>query len=121
MQKDRRMMFVALLLISVIVIAACQPTQVPPPQPSPAPAPQPPPPSTECTADSECFVGGCSGEVCTTAAKAAEGLVTTCEYRAEYACYKLTSCGCVSGKCGWIENPGFEKCVQQNKDKKTVY
>lgn len=45
-----------------------------------------------CTADTECFRTGCSGEVC-----AAENVPTTCEAitRAE------GTCGCVAGACVW--------------------
>lgn len=73
-------------------------------KPSPDPSPD------ECTSDSDCGIGGCSGQVCTAASEAA-GLITTCEYREEYGCYKLTSCGCVNGRCAWRESAEFKGCV----------
>ena len=70
--------------------------------------------ATECSSDTDCGVGECSGQVCTTSDKAA-GLVTTCEYRAEYGCYKLTDCGCIAGKCVWKETPEFSSCLEKAK------
>jgi len=52
----------------------------------------------ECTTDEDCVRAGCSSEVCTTAASAAE-LTTTCE---DKLCFKaLDTCGCVEGVCSW--------------------
>ncbi len=82
-------------------------------KPSPDPSPD------ECTSDSDCGVGGCSGQVCTEASKAS-GLITTCEYRAEYGCLKLTSCGCVNGKCAWRESAEFKSCVDATKSEQQL-
>lgn len=98
----------AITLLAIMLIAACTPQQ-PPPQP-----PSPPQATAECTADSDCGVGGCSGQVCTTAAKA-DGLITTCEYREEYGCLKLTSCGCANGMCAWQQNAEYAACVDKAK------
>ncbi|OGI76259.1 hypothetical protein A3C67_03125 [Candidatus Nomurabacteria bacterium RIFCSPHIGHO2_02_FULL_42_19] len=55
-----------------------------------------------------CFVGGCSGQICSDQ----EGVITTCEYREEYACYKSTKCERqASGQCGWTETPEFAICL----------
>ncbi len=70
--------------------------------------------ATECVSDSDCGVGGCSGQVCAVA-KEAEGLITTCEYREEYGCLKLTSCGCFDGKCSWRNNPDYQECLSAAK------
>jgi eight-cysteine-cluster-containing protein len=64
----------------------------------------------ECTTAADCGVGGCSGQICTTKDKAAS-IITTCEWRQEYGCYKLTSCGCVDGVCEWKENSEFLACL----------
>lgn len=64
----------------------------------------------ECSSDADCAVGGCSGQVCTTVERAAT-LVTTCEWKPEYACYRRTSCGCVNGTCEWIKTPEFMNCL----------
>ena len=55
-----------------------------------------------------CRVSGCSGEIC------AEGnLVSTCIYKAEYACYKTATCERQStGTCGWTNTPELLACVE---------
>ncbi|MCK4319082.1 eight-cysteine-cluster domain-containing protein [Candidatus Micrarchaeota archaeon] len=61
----------------------------------------------ECTSDSECIVSGCSNEIC-----ASEQLTTTCEYKEEYQCLRLTSCGCVEGACMWKPTIEYEECMK---------
>lgn len=60
----------------------------------------------ECQADADCFRTGCSGQYC-----ASENLVSTCEFRPEYACYADEYCGCQNGKCGWANDPVLEQCI----------
>jgi len=67
----------------------------------------------ECKSDSDCAVGGCSGEVCTTRELAKE-IVTPCVYKEWYGCLRLTSCGCYNGFCTWKPNPDFEKCLKEH-------
>lgn len=52
-----------------------------------------------CGGDTDCAIGGCSGQVC---GGVDEELTTTCEYRECYAPepYGL-ECGCVEGECAW--------------------
>lgn len=58
-----------------------------------------------------CVPAGCSGTICAEATEAAD-IVTTCEYRDEYACYKLTTCERqLDGKCGWTPEAGFASCL----------
>ncbi len=52
----------------------------------------------ECSSDADCARAGCSSEVCTTAAKAAE-INTTCEVLPVYTV--LDACGCVDTRCQW--------------------
>lgn len=53
----------------------------------------------ECASDADCVASGCSQELCTSKAAAAEGLMSTCEMR---PCFKvLDACGCVEGRCSW--------------------
>jgi len=66
----------------------------------------------ECTASSDCEIGGCSGEICN---PAEQKMFTTCEYREEYSCYKLASCGCVNGKCSWQKNEAFDSCFAEKQ------
>lgn len=63
----------------------------------------------ECDTDSDCAAGGCSGEVCAT--KDATGkFMSICIMRSEYECLKLTSCGCVEGKCAFKTTPEYTSC-----------
>ena len=54
----------------------------------------------QCSADSDCMNGGCSGQVCQS--KSEQSAITTCEYADCYnpEPYGLT-CGCLSGGCQW--------------------
>jgi hypothetical protein len=56
----------------------------------------------------ECFVGGCSGQVCSDN----EGVITTCEFRPEYACYQDATCERqASGQCGWTQTSELQACL----------
>lgn len=58
-----------------------------------------------------CAVAGCSGELCVSAAEAGD-IMTTCQYRAEYACYQEASCEPqADGACGWTETPELNRCL----------
>lgn len=58
-----------------------------------------------------CAIAGCSGQLCVSADEAGE-IVSTCEYRAEYACYGEASCEKQQdGKCGWTETSQFMRCL----------
>ena len=55
-----------------------------------------------------CFVGGCSSHVCTDRAD----VITTCEFRPEYACYRTATCARqVDGLCGWTASPELASCL----------
>lgn len=57
----------------------------------------------------KCFVGGCSAQLCTDD----PGAVSTCEYRAEYACYKTARCERQpGGQCGWTETSKLKACLR---------
>ena len=58
-----------------------------------------------------CAVAGCSGQLCVSADEAGD-IVTTCEFRAEYACYREASCEPqANGKCGWTETKELKQCL----------
>lgn len=66
-----------------------------------------------------CIVSGCSSHVCRNpntsedATASSEGGITTCEYRAEYACLKLAVCEIQSdGNCGWSETYEYGQCME---------
>lgn len=69
-----------------------------------------PPIESDCNVDSDCAVGGCSGQICARA-EVVNDIITTCEYNEVYSCYKLSSCGCVNNKCQWAENQEFNNCL----------
>ncbi len=66
----------------------------------------------ECDTDSDCVLAGCSSQLCVSAEKTSD-IITTCEYKEEYSCLKLTSCGCVNNKCGWSENDAYLNCLEE--------
>ena len=56
----------------------------------------------------ECKKIGCSGQICSE-----QDIITTCEWRAEYACYRHAICERnPSGECGWRETPELKACLQ---------
>ena len=64
-------------------------------------------------AANDCFVGGCSGQVCSDR----EGVITTCEWRPDYACYQDEDAKCErqpSGQCGWTPTAELNACLAQN-------
>src|SRR3989338_1175550 len=60
------------------------------------------------TAQPTCFVGGCSNEICS----AEQGVVSTCIYKEEYACYQAAACERQSdGQCGWTQTVELTSCL----------
>lgn len=60
------------------------------------------------TVSKQCYVGGCSSEVCSDA----PGAVSTCIYREAFACYKTATCERQpSGKCGWTPTKELNTCL----------
>jgi len=57
----------------------------------------------------DCVKSGCSGTVCVEPGKE---VVTTCEFKPEYACYRDATCGRqADGSCGWTKTPALEACL----------
>lgn len=55
-----------------------------------------------------CRATGCSSQLC-----AEEDMVTTCEYKDEYACYKSAKCERQKdGKCGWTSSVALTTCLK---------
>lgn len=55
-----------------------------------------------------CYVGGCSGQICSDR----EGAISTCEWRDEYACYQSATCERQpDGQCGWTQTPELLACI----------
>ena len=84
-----------LLLLCSFAIAACggpkhDPVQPPPPNPT-------------------CVKSGCSGTVCTAQGKE---VITTCEFKPEYACYQNATCTRqADGACGWTKTAELDSCL----------
>ena len=58
-----------------------------------------------------CYVGGCSGEICSDK----EGMVSVCIYKKEYACYKKAICTRqADGQCAWTQTPDLKTCLNNN-------
>jgi hypothetical protein len=58
----------------------------------------------------ECYVGGCSGQICSDQ----EGIASTCEWTEAYACYQNAKCERqASGECGWTETSELQMCLSQ--------
>lgn len=90
-----------LVLLFVVLLTAC--TQV-----------NEPLAGAECSSDSDCSPAGCSSQLCIPKEKAND-IITTCEFRPEYECLRLTNCGCISNKCQWIENDDYSECLEDLK------
>ncbi|TAK59121.1 hypothetical protein EPO14_00605 [Patescibacteria group bacterium] len=55
-----------------------------------------------------CFIGGCSSQICSDQ----PDVVSSCEYRAEYACYQKATCQRqTSGACGWTQTAELKSCL----------
>jgi hypothetical protein len=60
-----------------------------------------------------CAVGGCSGQICG-AAGDTDQLISTCEYRAEYGCYRNARCEMQqNGSCGWTPTNSLNACIAE--------
>jgi hypothetical protein len=58
-----------------------------------------------------CARGGCSSQLCVEASQAG-GIVSTCEWRDEYACYQAAPCERqADGQCGHTQTPELLSCL----------
>jgi len=58
-----------------------------------------------------CFKTGCSSQIC-----ADDNVVTTCEFRPEYACYQKAICERQkSGECGFTQTAELQSCLARAK------
>ncbi len=56
-----------------------------------------------------CLITGCSAQIC-----GEEEVITTCEYRDEYACYSNAKCGRqADGECGWTMDENVRECLAE--------
>ncbi len=62
-----------------------------------------------------CVPAGCSGQLCLEEEQA-DNIMTTCEYKPEYACYRSAVCERQkSGACGWRETEELRICTAEAK------
>ncbi|HEY5927228.1 MAG TPA: hypothetical protein VIV11_36325 [Kofleriaceae bacterium] len=67
------------------------------------------PPTTPPVTANDCVKSGCSGTVCVEPGKE---VVTTCEFKPEYACYRDAACERQGdGSCGWTQSPALTACL----------
>ncbi len=64
------------------------------------------------SATPRCVLAGCSGQLCVEEMEA-PNIVTTCEFRAEYACYAQhgTCERQETGQCGWTDSDTLNACL----------
>ena len=68
------------------------------------------PPEVIVETPGACVVGGCSSQLCV---EEGDPGVSTCEYRAEYACYREAVCERQeSGLCGWTQSVELAACLE---------
>lgn len=54
-----------------------------------------------------CIVTGCSNQICSDAE-----VITTCEWRPEYECYRTATCTAQdNGDCGWVMDDELRRCL----------
>jgi len=64
---------------------------------------------SEGVSQKPCRKTGCSGQVCSD-----QEVVTTCEYRTEYECYKRAACERQrNGECGFTQTPELVACLKR--------
>jgi len=96
------------LAIAALLFTACDKSQppanttaTPPDDTAGTPTTDAPPPTAECKPT------GCSATVCSD-----EEVMTTCEFRPEYACYKSATCTRqADGQCGWTKSAELDACL----------
>ena len=101
------------VLASALALIGCGGAETPPAV-APQPEPPPPPPSGDTPAaggvGAGCKIGGCSSTVCSEAS--GEDMMTTCEFKPEYACYRSATCEKqADGACGWTQTPELAACL----------
>ncbi|MDQ5950691.1 MAG: hypothetical protein QG585_633 [Patescibacteria group bacterium] len=69
------------------------------------------PPSVGGVKD-QCFVGGCSGQICSDQ----KDVISNCMWTESYACYATAKCERQqNGQCGWTETSQLKMCLENAK------
>ena len=75
--------------------------------------PETPSPLEPIATSQACYVGGCSGQVCS----GEEDVITTCLYQESYACYQQATCERqTTGACGWTQSPTLVACLASSAE-----
>jgi hypothetical protein len=76
--------------------------------PIPQAVPSPSPGTKAPVSTNPCYIGGCSGQICSDNPNA----VSTCEWRESYVCYRTAKCERqASGQCGWTDTSDLRACL----------
>ncbi|MFH1597977.1 MAG: eight-cysteine-cluster domain-containing protein [Patescibacteria group bacterium] len=70
--------------------------------------------TAECQSDTDCVIGGCNRTICYAPSEGSG--ISICDWRDEYRCYSLASCGCINGKCAWEKGDDFDDCWRDPAD-----
>lgn len=64
------------------------------------------------TEEGGCVISGCSNEIC-----ADKGMISSCEYKPEYQCYRSATCSRNNnGNCGWEMDKELKSCLNNKKN-----
>jgi len=104
----RKIVVIAIALVIIISIAVIIGVSTPAPVLAPIPIPAPTPtPALPGPPIAQCRATGCSGQVC-----ADRDVITTCEFRPEFVCYRTARCERqADGQCGWTMTPELQACL----------
>lgn len=62
--------------------------------------------------DGSCFIGGCSGEVCSGSPE----VITPCTWDDAYVCLREATCARQpDGACGWVPTPELRACLASHE------
>jgi eight-cysteine-cluster-containing protein len=71
-------------------------------------------PQNKPTTTADCVIGGCSSQLCLDVLE--NDMVTTCEWREHYACYRTAVCEPqINGHCGWTKDKEFTQCLVEKE------
>ena len=70
--------------------------------------------SSQVTVGEGCAIAGCSKEICTEASDAS-GIVSSCVYLPQFACFKTARCEKQSdGTCNWTPTAELQACIRSS-------
>jgi len=70
------------------------------------------------TSTEGCYVGGCSGQICSEE----RDVASNCEWKDRYACYRTAVCERQStGECGWTQTPELQSCLENANASTSVF